>query len=216
MAQVLKSLAGRFGPYSVWFVDETEVRGLSREAEEFTNYGVADDIPGVIPGDEVWLSSRVPEGERAVLVEEALTRLRLEAAGVGAVRAYRLALRRSRAERARAAHGAPGDASAVPAVYRSVPELVEASDGPLRVYTVDGEAVRDRFLLDFVEGGHGLVYPAFIPRHEVWIDEEVPERERPLIRLHELTERELMLRGTPYAEAHRRASEVEWRARAGG
>ncbi len=50
----------------------------------------------------------------------------------------------------------------------------------VKVWIVDGEAVRDLFFIDFTEGGYDKVYP-FIPSGEIWIDDDVFPRERKFI-----------------------------------
>jgi len=86
--------------------------------------------------------------------------------------------------------------------------------GKIKIYMVDGSLVRNKIYIDFVMGGHDLIYP-FIPRNEIWIDDnfkdDIPETEA--IILHELIERRLMEKGMKYSDAHALASvvEVKWR-----
>jgi hypothetical protein len=44
-------------------------------------------------------------------------------------------------------------------------------DGPegLKIFQVDGPAIRNTILADFIAGGHNLVYD-FIPENEIWIE----------------------------------------------
>ena len=53
------------------------------------------------------------------------------------------------------------------------------------VYLVDGEKIRneaDGERIEFTSGGHGYVYPHFIPKGEIWIDDklvnDVPAKDR--------------------------------------
>ena len=69
--------------------------------------------------------------------------------------------------------------------------------GEVKIWVVNGELVRDLFFLDFTEGGHDLIYP-FVPKNEVWIDDDVSPKELKFILLHELHERNLMIKGWTY------------------
>lgn len=79
----------------------------------------------------------------------------------------------------------------------------------MRVWIVDGEIVRDLLYVGFTEGGHDKVY-RFIPKNEIWIDDEVSAKERKYILLHEAYERNLMCQKLTYDEAHKNANEVEY------
>jgi hypothetical protein len=83
----------------------------------------------------------------------------------------------------------------------------------LSIYLVDGHQVKRLCYMDFVEGGHDLVYPDFIPPGEVWIDGRIHVHDRPAILLHELVERRCMECGLSYEEAHEIANEIEMEAR---
>jgi hypothetical protein len=61
----------------------------------------------------------------------------------------------------------------------------------VQIRTVSGQRVRDNIDINFTIAGHDKVYP-YIPKGQVWIERGVSKRERPLIALHELTERHLM------------------------
>jgi len=82
----------------------------------------------------------------------------------------------------------------------------------LKVWIVDGRAVRDTYDLDFSQGGNGCRY-AFIPQDEIWIDNGVQPVEMPAVLVHETYERSLMLQGWDYERAHAAATEVERRYR---
>jgi hypothetical protein len=72
------------------------------------------------------------------------------------------------------------------------------------VWIVNGRLVRSVFDIDFTEGGHDYVYE-FVPENEVWIDDDIEEKERGYVLLHELHERNRMAGGWPYNKAH-----AEW------
>ena len=66
--------------------------------------------------------------------------------------------------------------------------------------------------IDFTEGGHDYVYE-FVPENEVWIDDDIAEKERGYVLLHELHERNRMARGWLYNKAHAESSRLEYRCR---
>lgn len=80
-------------------------------------------------------------------------------------------------------------------VYKKT--LFEKYTKNLKIRLVRGDLVRSLFYLDFTEGGHDKIF-RFIPRNEIWIDDKVYKKERPLVIIHELHELALMLKGWPY------------------
>lgn len=80
--------------------------------------------------------------------------------------------------------------------------------GDVTVYLVDGEQVRNRYNVDFTQGGHDAVY-SWIPQSEVWIDNDVPVEERDEIVLHECYERDKMESGRRYIPTHKEALKIE-------
>ncbi len=80
----------------------------------------------------------------------------------------------------------------------------------LPVYLVDGLLVRNKIDLDFTCGGNGAVYPNYVPRNEIWIDDALNAFDRTATVLHEIVERNLMFdRGWSYDRAHDAASASE-------
>ncbi len=74
--------------------------------------------------------------------------------------------------------------------------------------------MRDLFYVDFTEGGHEFVYD-FVPKGEVWIDNDLGPAERAFVILHELHERNLMAKGMHYDSAHLSSSIIEYKCRRG-
>ena len=64
------------------------------------------------------------------------------------------------------------------------------------VWIVNGRLVRSMLDIDFTAGGHDHVYE-FVPEGEVWIDNDIEEKERGFVLLHELHERNRMAEGWP-------------------
>jgi len=81
--------------------------------------------------------------------------------------------------------------------------------GGKTVYAVDGDEVKVKHTMDFVEGGNGLVYD-FVPRDELWVDARMNSQDWPHIAFHEAVESLLMEEcGLGYDEAHARANALE-------
>jgi hypothetical protein len=89
--------------------------------------------------------------------------------------------------------------------------LPQYSRKGLRVYTVNGDFIRDKYAdesigdrngIDFTMGGHSEVYYNIIPKSEIWIEENLNPEDRKAVILHEIKEREIMRTGVEYSEAH--------------
>ena len=78
----------------------------------------------------------------------------------------------------------------------------------LEIILVDGTYVRNHYDSDFSQGGNGYRYK-WIPKHEIWIDWDINEDERPFIAFHECHEVKLMKRGWSYSRAHDEAKRLE-------
>lgn len=80
----------------------------------------------------------------------------------------------------------------------------------LPTYLVSGERVRDMFDIDFTMGGNEGAYPRYVPKREIWIDDGMHVLDRMATALHEVVERDLMVkRGYDYDRAHEIASKTE-------
>ena len=80
----------------------------------------------------------------------------------------------------------------------------------LSVYVVDGERVRNELDIDFTCGGNEAIYPTYVPRGEIWIDNVLRPLDATATCFHEIVERDLMMRlGWGYDRAHDAASECE-------
>ncbi len=83
----------------------------------------------------------------------------------------------------------------------------------LKVYVVDGAAIRSLIYHEFVYGGNFQRYP-WVPTGEIWIDNAISAEEYPYTLAHELYEDELMrVDGLSYAVAHDSALMLEHRMR---
>jgi hypothetical protein len=89
-------------------------------------------------------------------------------------------------------------------------------EGPVEVRFVDGNLVRSIYKTDYVEGGHGYVYP-WVPRRQIWVEKDLERSEVPYIVGHEYTEFRLMRdKALEYDRAHAISSRVEYALREGG
>lgn len=97
-------------------------------------------------------------------------------------------------------------------LYKTLP------DGT-KVYRVNGTYVRDNLDIGFTMGGHGHVYPKYIPKDEVWLDDNMNVKDVEATLLHELTERDLMKskgwsgQSDGYDKAHEVANNAETKYR---
>jgi hypothetical protein len=201
---------GRDGVVSIWIVDGGYVR--KNIDEEFSNFGHHYSI-AEIPKDEIWLDKEAHPDEQRFFVCHATVERRLMADGKDYDTARLAACDAERKLRERT-----GDLQAV-APGKSLPDasrvhvrLWKALPSGVQVWIVSGRLVRSVFDIEFTEGGHEHVYE-FVPRNEVWIDDDVEERERAFVLFHELHERNLMATGMDYDRAHADASRLELRYR---
>lgn len=79
----------------------------------------------------------------------------------------------------------------------------------IEIMLVDGDKIKKKNNIDYVEGGHDLIYD-FIPEKQIWIDGNMSKKTIPHIVYHEFIERYLMEnKEITYDEAHDVANEKE-------
>jgi hypothetical protein len=195
--------------FSVWTVDGKYIR--TNIEEEFTNYGHHYRFK-FIPENEFWIDKEANGGEEKYYIDSMLVMTRLLAKGVSHKEAVKKADQIERRERAKGVLmkqgllGLPREEI----LKRVKKKLIKAySLGPVKVWIVNGELVRSLFFLDFTEGGHDKVYH-FVPKEEIWLDDDVSQLERKFVLLHEAHERNLMSKGMNYDDAHRDSSRIEF------
>jgi hypothetical protein len=205
----LEKLARR-GPLSIWLVDGAYLR--THVDIEFDNYGQHSDFK-FIPRNELWLDRETRPDEQRFFIERMLVERRLLRRGTSPERANEKAMQAEKALRRKA-----GDLKRMqrgrksPNPRRVHERLWKRLKPGLQVWVVNSRLVRSAFDLDFVAGGHDLVYD-YVPAKEVWIDNDTTEAERPFILLHELHERRRMAKGWTYERAHASANRIELRCR---
>lgn len=96
----------------------------------------------------------------------------------------------------------PSEQKPKPSIY-----AYTLAHSPLMIHIVDGRQVRKYYDPKFIQGGHDLVYP-YIPHGNIWI-EKAFEKDHDFIILHETFERNNMLTGMPYDDAHEFACAAE-------
>jgi hypothetical protein len=201
---------GHRGKITIWLVDGAYLR--THLGKEFTGFG-QHFVFSFIPKTEFWIDEGTNESDIGFIIDHLLVEHRLMLKGMPYARALERANKKEMIERKRT-----GDILNV-IEHGNLPEAKKAHVrlwkavklGP-SVWIVDGRLVRSVFDADFPEGGHDRVY-GFIPENEVWIDTGLDDAERPFVLLHELHERNLMVKGWPYNRAHDDASRLEYNYR---
>jgi len=199
------------GDLVVWIVDGSYIRG--HIDEEFTNFGQHYRFP-YIPKHELWIDQAEKHDERRFFIEHLLKEYTLMNNGASYAEALVAADIFERRERRRA-----GDVRQLTHNGQKLPDgkdvherLWKKLENGLTVWIVYGKLVRSVFDIDFTAGGHDYVYE-FVPFNEVWIDDGIVEKERSLVLLHELHERNRMAEGWPYNKAHEESSRLEFKCR---
>jgi len=196
--------------FKVWIVDGKYIR--NNIDEEFTNCGQYYKFK-FIPKNEFWIDRERNPGEEKYFIDSMLIMNRLMAKGISHKVAVKAADRAEKRERAKSKlmkkelKIKKSKGNVISTVYNIL--LEKYSSKKIKIWIVKGELVRDLFFLDFTEGGHNRVY-SFIPKDEVWIDDDLSSVERKFVLLHELHERNLMSLGEDYDSAHRSSSEIEY------
>ena len=199
---------GSISHFCVWLVDGEFVR--KNICEDFVNYDHHGHLR-FIPHGEFWISSGTAVAEIPFYIDRMLMESRLLASGRSIKEASRIASRAERAERGKSEHLRKLQecmSRRNEVISRVHKRLLRSYSRGIKVWVVDGEAVRDLLMVDFAGGGHDKVY-RFVPEGEIWIDDAISPRERRFLVLHEAHERWLMAAGRSYREAHWSATELE-------
>ncbi|MDD2935035.1 MAG: hypothetical protein PHX25_01015 [Candidatus Pacebacteria bacterium] len=192
---------GQRGKIKIYTVDGFIVR---RDLdEEFVNFGQHFRYK-CIPEYEFWLDKEATPDERKFYIDHLLVEWKMMKGGALYKDACVRADEKERTERKR-----------TETKNNIHLKQIGEAKGKIKIWIINGKAVRDSRDIDFTEGGHDYVY-SYVPKNEVWIDNDITEEERPFVILHELFERSLMKKGMGYGDAHVKASEIEWKARHDG
>ncbi len=202
---------GKRGKLFIWIVDGEKIR--NKLDINFTNFGQHFRF-SFIPKDEFWLDKEATPNERSFFIDHLLVEWKLMKEGASYNDALEIANKKERSERFKAGDFKKvDDSDGIPDIEKIHSHLLGETHNGITVWLVYGRLVRSVFNIDFTEGGHDLVY-GFVPKNEVWIDDDLLKKEIPYVILHELYERSLMVKEIPnYNEAHKKSAKIEWQAR---
>jgi hypothetical protein len=163
---------------------------------EFCNYGQPLHF-SFIPKNEIWIDQEAHPNEMRFFIIDALTEFEHMQKGSSYDQALQAVKKIDRTKRLQARQNL------------SLQKKLYTIYKDTSVYIVNGNYVRTYLDPTYTEGGHGYVYD-YIPKNEVWIDDDIFPKERPYIFLHELIERYLMkILNFVYKVAHQIASNIE-------
>ncbi|NCN87069.1 hypothetical protein GW932_04500 [archaeon] len=198
----IKSVLG----FDIFYVDGNYIR--KNINEEFTNFGEHFRFK-FIPKKEFWIDKEYSPSEVDFYVSHMIVEYHLMEKGLSYSMAIDKADLVEEKERKKSKYFLKAKkkrGNFVDMIHKKL--LKKYSEGNLKVWVVDGELVRDKYFIDFTEGGHDKVY-SFIPANEIWIDNDLSFRERKFVLLHEVHERNLMAEGMNYSHAHHSSSIIE-------
>ena len=192
--------------FDVWSVDAEFIR--SNICEDFLYFG-QHYLFKFIPKNEFWIAKEVMKNEGSFYIEHLLIENRLMKKGLSFEDAFRIASAAEKRERVKSELSKKLKRILIKSslIKKARKKLIKKING-LKIWLVSGEIVRDEFSEDYRGGGHDRVYD-FIPKNEIWIDDDIPKNERKFIVLHELKERQLMGKKMNYKNAHSIATEFE-------
>jgi hypothetical protein len=182
----------------VYIVDGNYIR--THLEKEFTNFSQHYEFPNLIPEGEIWLDKEAAPGEMEEYISHAVTEYDKMAAGASYETAHEKGKKIEKSRR---------NKTMLKKDDARIKLWKKLTTSKIKVFIVDGETVRNQFNIDFTEGGHGYVYN-FIPKDEIWIDNDIEPKERRYILAHEFYEMGLMKnKNIPYDQAHKLASRFE-------
>lgn len=203
--------------FHAWYVNGYWIR--KHLDKEFTNFG-QNYIFKFIPKNEFWIDIEASKRkETNYYIDTMLLMAHLLEEGVSHKKAAKIVDKMERVERLKLKSvqklekEKKDNEKIIKKVHKKF--LKKLSRG-MQIWIVRGDLVRSLFFIDFTQGGHDKVYD-FIPKGEIWIDDDVYYKEVPFILIHELHERYLMSRDKEsknlkeaYEKAHAKASALEY------
>lgn len=196
----------QYGDLTIWEVDGAKIR--AKLDIEFSGFAQHSDKP-YIPEDELWLEHEHHPDEHQFFIDHMLAQWKAEKRGQTHEQAMNIAYKVEKSERQKS-----GDQNKIigPDHRRHSKNvhkrLLGTTDDGLEVWLVNGRLVRSDYYLDYVEGGHHIIYP-WVPEKEIWLDDDLDPSEYNYVLLHELHERSLMAKGWSYTKAHPDSSKIE-------
>jgi len=188
---------GRFSGYNVWSVNGYWIR--KNYDKEFTNFGSSRYFD-FIPKNELWIDYENGKKEARYFIDNFFVIQRELKKGKSYDQAVKIANQYEKKERNKSKfmqrlNKIKEKEKLLKKVYRK--QLFSKYTKNIKIWLVKGEIVRSLFYIDFTEGGHDKVYD-FVPKNEIWIDDDVYKKEIPYVLVHELHERQLMGKGWVY------------------
>lgn len=194
------------GKFDVWRVDGKYIRKYIDE--DFTNFGQHYRF-NFIPLNELWLDIEASNDESQFFIDHLIMENKLMENGFSYDAAIQVAEQVEKNER----YKSNKFKEYINIKNQEEKQVIVKKDfigdfGQLKIWLVDGELVRDFWYIDFTAGGHDLVYN-WIPKQEIWIDDDLEEEEIHFVLLHEYVERNFMFNGDDYSTAHKKALKIE-------
>lgn len=195
------------GKYVIKIMDGSIVR---RDIDEqFTDFASHNSMPLVVPVGEIWIDRSLNQKEYPYFIANAEAVEAARVAGKGKQAARRAGDRvetklRQQDPVIKRMLTMPPKLQMERVIRETLGEV-----GTVPVYLVDGYMVRGVFDIDFTEGGHDLEVDWMGKNPMVWIDDALPESDRPYVKFHEIYEHQQMEQGMNYDDAHADASYKE-------
>jgi len=188
---------GVFSGYKVFYVSGYWVR--NNIDRQFPNFGYSNNCP-YIPEDEFWIDKENGKKEVRFWIDYLIAFKRFLAEGKEYSEAANLASKIEQRERSKQKslqkiRKIKLKDKLLKKIHKK--RLLKNYTNHLKIWVVRGDLVRSLFDLDFNQGGHGLVYN-FIPKNEIWVDDDLYKKETPFVLIHELHEILLMKKGWKY------------------
>lgn len=203
-----------FLDFTIWIVDGIFIR--NNIDSEFTNFGHCYTY-NYIPEKEMWIDREYSkDDEKEYYLKHLLVENELMAEGFPYKTATEIA---SRIEKRLRKKDLESISRKTLLKNFKINLLKKYSKNGIKVWIVNGKLVRYLFKNDFTAGGHDKIY-SFIPKNEIWIEDDIGSRERKFELLHELYERNLMIKNNEndsslvwrkaYLPAHNSALKIEF------
>lgn len=199
--------------FKVWIVNGYWIR--KNICDDFTNYAQHYQFE-FIPEDEFWIDIEATKRKEVKFyIQAMLVMNKLMAEGISRKKAARIADELEKVERSKTKavkkleEEKQDEEKTIKKIHKT---FLKRLSGNVKVWIVRGDLVRALFYADFTQGGHEYVYK-FIPKGEVWLDDDIFKKEIPFVLIHELHERRWMARGLRYDPAHEYANAVEYDCR---
>jgi len=182
---------GVFSGYKVFYVSGYWIRNnLDRQ---FPNFAYKSICP-YIPEDEFWIDKENGKKEARFWIDFFLALRKNLEEGKEYLEAVQLANKVEKSERAKQKilkkiRKIKIKETVLKRIHKK--RILKQRTHELKIYIVRGDLVRSLFDIDFNQGGHGFVYN-FIPKDEVWLDDDLYKKEIAYVLIHELHERYLM------------------------